>query len=70
MEAFPSMFAPSLNDEFGKPMTIEEVHRTLILFAKDKSLGPDEWTVELFIHFFDIMDGDLLDMVEQLRLSS
>jgi len=34
----------------------------------DKSLGPNGWTVEFFIHFFELVGGDLLDMVEESRI--
>lgn len=41
-------------------------------FVKDKSLGPDGWTMELFLYFFDLMGEDLVNMVEcrvQQRIS-
>jgi len=36
-------------------------------FAKDKSPGPDGWTVEFFLHYFDLVGEDLLGMVEESR---
>ena len=36
---------------------------------KEKSLGPDGWTVEFFLHFFDMLGPELLAMVEDTRLS-
>jgi hypothetical protein len=41
---------------------------TLKLFAKDKSPALDGWTVEFFIHFFDILGDDLLELVEDSRI--
>jgi hypothetical protein len=38
------------------------------MFKHDKSLGPDGWTVEFFIQFFDLVWGDLIEMVEESRL--
>jgi hypothetical protein len=34
---------------------------------KDKSLGPDGWTHELFHHFFDLLGKDLLAAIEESR---
>jgi hypothetical protein len=38
-------------------------------FKIDKSPGPDGWTIEFFIHFFDLVGRDLLDMAEEARLN-
>jgi hypothetical protein len=37
-------------------------------FSKDKSLGPDGWTVEFFLFFIDLVGPDLLAMVEETRI--
>jgi hypothetical protein len=37
-------------------------------FSKDKSPGPDGWTVEFYLHFFDLVGPDLLELVEDSRL--
>jgi hypothetical protein len=50
------------------PCTIEEILDVLKGFAKDKSLGPDGWTVEFFLHFFDMVGPDLLVVVEETRI--
>lgn len=50
-----------------KEIALEEVEKTLELFAKEKSPGPDGWTVELFLHFFDMMGDEILQMVEYTR---
>jgi hypothetical protein len=52
-----------------KPCTIEEVLDVLRGFTKDKSPGPDGWTVEFFLHFFDLVANDLLEAVEESRLT-
>jgi hypothetical protein len=49
-------------------VTMEEIVKVLKGFDKDKSLGPDEWTVEFFIFFIDLVGADLLEMVEETRL--
>jgi hypothetical protein len=40
----------------------------LTSFNKDRSPGPDGWTVEFFIHFFDLVGPNLLELVEDSRL--
>jgi hypothetical protein len=50
------------------PIKLGEIREVLANFKVDKSPGPDGWTVEFFIHFFDLVGGDLLDMVEESRL--
>jgi hypothetical protein len=44
-----------------------ELWEVLKSFAKDKSLGPDGWTVEFFLYFFDLVGDDLLEVVEDSR---
>jgi hypothetical protein len=48
-----------------KPCTVEEILEFLKGFTKDKSLGPDGWTVEFFLNFFDLVASDLLEAVEE-----
>eukprot|EP00253_Pinus_taeda_P004777 PITA_04777 len=48
-------------------VTKEELEVTLKWFKKDKSPGPDGWTIEFYIDFFDILGDDLLKIVEDCR---
>jgi hypothetical protein len=48
--------------------TKSELWEVLNSFAKDKSLGPDGWTVEFFIHCFDLVGDDLLALVDDSGL--
>jgi hypothetical protein len=45
-----------------------EVLTTLKGFVVSKSLGPDGWTVEFFLDFFDLLGPELLEVVEESRL--
>jgi hypothetical protein len=45
-----------------------EIREVLKLFAKDKSSGPNGWTVEFFSHFFDLVGDELLEVVEDSRM--
>ena len=44
------------------------IKKVLNGFEKVKSLGPDGWTVELFLEFFDMLGEYLFAMVEEYRL--
>jgi len=48
-------------------VSINELKEVLFSFKKDKSPGPDGWTVEFFTVFFDLVSKDLLEMVEETR---
>jgi hypothetical protein len=51
-----------------RPCTKQELWEVLKAFSKDKIPGPDGWTVEFYLYFFDLMGDDLLDLVEDSRL--
>jgi hypothetical protein len=48
---------------------LEEVKAVLLLFKKEKSMGPDDWTTKFFVYFFDLDREDILAMVEESRTS-
>jgi hypothetical protein len=50
-----------------KPVTLEEIKSALENFKKERSPGPDGWTTEFFIFFFDLVGEDLLEMVEDSK---
>lgn len=54
---YPRFFNEHDVDHLQKEVSLIEIEDALKLFAKEKSPGPDGWSVELFIHFFDVM-GD------------
>jgi hypothetical protein len=62
-----------VNDEEASslydPVTLEEIKDVLTLFKRDKSPGPDGWTVELFTYYFDLVGEDLVQMIEESRKS-
>jgi hypothetical protein len=51
-----------------KPVTLTEIKDILSQFKKERSPGPDGWTSEFFIHYFDLVGVDLLQLVEDSRL--
>jgi hypothetical protein len=52
-----------------KPCTTEEVLDVLKGLTKYKNPRPDRWTVEFFLHFFDLVAKDLLEAVKESCLS-
>lgn len=65
---FPTMFEEEKNNTLFQPVSEEELLQFLKTFKKYKSPELDGWTIELFIHFFDLLKRDLLTMVEESRL--
>jgi len=52
----------------GRKISLEEVKSVVEIMLKDKSLGPDGWTQEIFSHFFHLMGRDLLEALEESRI--
>jgi len=48
-----------------RPCTIQEALVALKSFSKDKSLGLDGWIIEFYLHFFDLVGPELLELVEE-----
>lgn len=66
-ELFPRYVDQEDSEEIQKEVTLDELEATLKWFKKDKSPGPDGWTIEFYIAFFDILGHDLLNIVEDSR---
>ena len=45
------------NSALMEEVTEEELKLALHSFQKDKSPGPNGWTIEFFINLFDLMGG-------------
>jgi hypothetical protein len=58
-----------VNITLESPCTTEEIKEVLKGFTKDKSPGPDGWTVEFFLNYFDLVANDLLEVVEESSVS-
>lgn len=63
------MYDSDTNATLYKMVTEDELHEVLKSFKGYKSLGLDRWPLQLFIHFFDLFKSDLLDMVEDSRVT-
>jgi hypothetical protein len=66
------LFSSSITEDesptLDRPCSLSEILVALKSFSKDKSPGPDGWTVEFYLHFFDLVGLDLLELVEDTRL--
>ena len=48
---------------------MEEVENTLKGFALDKSPGLDGWTMEFYLHFFNMLGMELVQAIGDSRIS-
>lgn len=62
------MFDADANWVLFQPVIATEILEVLKCFKGDKSPGPDGWTMELFTHFFDLFQQDLVYMVEKSQV--
>lgn len=62
-DEYPMMFDKAANEHMSGPIAGEEIMKVLCSFARDKSLVPGGWTLELFSYFSELMLQDILDMV-------
>ena len=66
---FPRFTNEEDNRMLMEKVTLEELKDVMNSFQKDKSPGPDGWTIEFFLGFFDFIGQDILSLVEETRLS-
>jgi hypothetical protein len=69
VQYFPRFTSEEDNRMLMEKVTVEELKVLLNSFQKDKSLGPDGWTIEFFLGFFDSIGQDILSLVEETRLT-
>ena len=48
-----------------KPISLSELHKTLLCFSKNKSPGIDGLTAEIYLKFWDILGPLLLDVYNE-----
>jgi hypothetical protein len=66
---FPRFVEEEENSFLMKEITEKELLEVLHSFQKDKSPGPDDWTIEFFLGCYEIIGTYLLKMVEDTRIS-
>jgi len=68
-QMFPRFVDEGGNRELMKAISEEELKEVLGSFQKDKSPGPDGWTIEFFLDLFEFLGSDLLAVIEDSRVS-
>lgn len=53
------MFDEAGNIKIYAKVETNEIHRTLKSFSRDKSPGPDGWSIEVFLFFYELLEKDL-----------
>jgi hypothetical protein len=65
---FPRYISKEESTKIDSPVTKHEILDILKLFAVDENPGPDEWTVDFYTKFFDVVSDDLVDLFEDTRI--
>jgi hypothetical protein len=65
---FPRLVSEVEAKQLNGACTKEEIWKVLNSFKRDKIPGPDGWTVEFYLHFFELVGDDLWDLVEDTRI--
>eukprot|EP00253_Pinus_taeda_P012058 PITA_12058 len=64
---FPRFVEEDDIEALNDPVTKEELEGVLKWFKKDKRPGPDGWTIEFYLAFYEVLGQDLLAVVEESR---
>eukprot|EP00253_Pinus_taeda_P035172 PITA_35172 len=64
---FPRFVNEDEADHLFDPVSPEELESTIKWFKKDRSSGPDGWTIEFYIAFYELISNDLLRVIEECR---
>jgi len=64
---YPRMFSEEEGLRLDDQITLAEILSTLKGFIASKSLGPDGWTIEFFLAFFNLLGNELLEAIEESR---
>lgn len=67
IQHYPRLFSIDDNQIIGRSFTLGEIESILKICVKEKILGPDGWTVEFYLGFWDILGEELPLMVEDTR---
>ena len=63
VQEFPVMFLEEDNIALKAVVITSELERVLKTFSSEKSLSPDGWTIEFFVHFSEHLLHDITNMV-------
>lgn len=68
-EFFPRFVNDEDAEELSKEITLEELEATMRGFQRDKSPGPDGWSIEFYLAFFELLGQDLLKVINHCSLT-
>jgi len=68
-QLFPGFVNEEENQKLFEKVTEDELKEALNSFQKDKSPGPDGWTIEFFQELYEFLGKDILRVVEDSRQS-
>ena len=68
VKEYPRFFYAKDGDEMFLPTKMEELKTVIWASTRSKIPGPDGWTMEIFMEYFDLMGSDLLRVVEDSRI--
>jgi hypothetical protein len=66
---FPSFVDEEKNQNLYAEVTEVELKDTMQSFQKDKIPGPDGWSIEFYLGFFELIGKDILKVIEESRLN-
>ena len=55
------------NVSLSEEVSLEELKEVIHSFQHDKNPGPDGWTIEFYLGFFELIRDDMLGVVEESR---
>eukprot|EP00253_Pinus_taeda_P009728 PITA_09728 len=67
VQLFPRFVEQEMEQELEGEVSMRELEDTLKILKKEKSPGPDGWTVEFYVTFFEILGADLLKIIEESK---
>jgi len=65
----PNKVSTAQNDLLNKPVDISELEEAIKQMQRGTAPGPDGFTVDFFVHFWDLFKQDILQIVETSRTS-
>lgn len=68
MQLFPRFTDMEEVEHLNREFTMGELEATLKWFKTDKSPGPDGWSIEFYLAFFEVLGNDLLKVIEECRI--
>ena len=67
LDLFPRLITEEMNEYLTQDIKKEEIKKVLHSFQKGKSPGPDGFTLEFFLGFYDKINEDILAVVKESR---